>query len=61
MPDTTPSQKFRGDDARKTNALVEQLRALLEGQPVAIAVTAINIVKHDITAQLQFKRTEFEF
>ena len=59
-PDKSEAQRFRADDARKTDALVEKMRALLDGVPVAIAVNAVGAVRRDLISQLSFRRTEFQ-
>ncbi len=56
---TSAAQKFRASDARKANDLIEKIRTLLDGVPVAIAKTAVRGVLRDIDIQLSFNRTEF--
>ncbi len=52
-------QVFRADDARKANGVVEEIRRLLDNQPIAVAASIVDTVKDDVHRQLQFGRDLF--
>lgn len=53
------TQHFHADDANKANQLVSQMRALLDGQPIAVAISAVEALKDDVHRQLQYGRAQF--
>ncbi len=56
MADT---QRFHAADAEASNDAVAQMRAVLNGLPIAAAVSAADIVKDDVHRQLQFGHAQF--
>jgi len=56
MADT---QRFHAADAEVSNDAVSQMRAILNGLPIAVAVSAADQVKDDVHRQLQFGHAQF--
>lgn len=48
------SQKFRAADAEKSNDAVSKIRAVIDGLPIAVAASAIDVVRDDVHRQLQY-------
>lgn len=56
MADT---QKFSAQEANSSNDAVAKIRQLLDGVPIATAVSAVEIVRDDVHRQLQYQRAQF--
>lgn len=56
MADT---QRFNLKDAIASDDVVRQMRVILSGLPIAVAVSAADIVKDDVHRQLQFGHSQF--
>lgn len=56
MADT---QRFHATDAIASDAAVAQMRAILNSLPIAVAVSAADIIKDDVHRQLQFGHAQF--
>jgi hypothetical protein len=56
MADT---QHFHADEATAANEAVATIRALLDGMPIAVAVSVVDTVKDDVHRQLQYGRSQF--
>ena len=52
-------QTYKADDSRLSNDAVEQMRAILNGLPIAVAVSAADTIKDDVHRQLQFGHIGF--
>ncbi len=57
MPNDT--QRFHAADASASDEAVTQIRMILNGLPIAVAVSAADIVKDDVHRQLQFGHSQF--
>jgi hypothetical protein len=53
------TQKFSKAEADASNAAVESIRGIIDQLPIAVAVSAVDIVRDDVHRQLQYGRAQF--